>query len=199
MAHKLKLVTVCLAVTALAAGCGSAHHATHHVSPAAGAGNPPAFAWLRPGPPPAGWSVVHLQSAAALAYPPDWSQVKSDAGTASAARLDRGSGLIAEYLNATPRQGDETLANWASFRPAHNREEGDSDERTLASAQDLRFRDGRGSCVIDRYRTSRTSYQEIACLVSAPAGQSVIVAAAQTSVWARSAPILERAVSAFVA
>ena len=37
--------------------------------------------------------------------------------------------------------------------------------QVLASARGLAFRNGRGSCVIDRYRTPRTSYEEIACLV----------------------------------
>jgi hypothetical protein len=167
--------------------------------PPASAGNPPAFAWLRPAPPPAGWPLARLRGAAVLAYPPGFTRIKSDPGAASAARVDRRSGLITDYLNATPQQGAETLANWASFRPAHNRDEGDSDEQVLAWARGLRFRDGRGSCVIDRYATSRTSYEEIACLIRAPAGQMVIVAAAQTARWADSAPALERAVSAFEA
>lgn len=108
-------------------------------------------------------------------------------------------GLITEYLNATPQQANETLQNWASFRPAHNGEEGDRHEQVLAAARDLRFRDGHGTCVIDRYRTFRAGYQEIACLVKAPSRETVIVAAALASNWSRDAPALERAVSAFVA
>ena len=41
--------------------------------------------------------------------------------------LRKAGGRIVGYLNITPQGGDETLANWASFRPAHNREEGDHD------------------------------------------------------------------------
>jgi hypothetical protein len=164
-----------------------------------GAGNPPPFAWLRPAPPPSTWPLARLQGAGALAYPPGWHRIKSDPGTVSAALVVGRTGLVTEYLNATPKQANETLQNWASFRTAHNQEEGESQEQVLAAARDLRFRDGRGSCVIDRYRTTRTRYQEIACLVRAPAGETVVVAAALAGRWASDAPALERAVSAFVA
>jgi len=206
-----------LAGAALAAGCGSAA-ATHSTTApsttvpstathAAGAPahpvaarstTPPAFAWLRPAPAPPAWRLARLTGAAALAYPPSWQRIQSDPGTVSAAVVTSGTGLITEYLNATPQQANETLANWNSFRPAHNREEGDSQEQVLAAARDLRFRDGRGSCVIDRYRTSRTRYTEIACLVRAPTADTVIVAAGLASRWSQEAPALERAVSAFL-
>ena len=65
------------------------------------------------------------------------------------------------YLNATPKQGTETLANWSRFRPEHNRDEGDRSVRLIASANDLSFRSGRGSCVIDDYTTSKATYREI--------------------------------------
>ncbi len=143
--------------------------------------------------------MARLPDRAALAYPSSWQRVRSDPQSASAARSDTRGDLIEEYLNATPQQGEETLRNWSSFRPAHNQEEGDSHIQVLAAAGGLRFRDGQGSCVIDRYRTSRTSYQEIACLVRGPRGANVIVAAAQVRRWSESAPALEQAVSAFVA
>ena len=192
-----------------AAGCGTTNSGTPKSSESqsgagqtrtdAGAGGPAAFAWLRPAPAPAAWPVAHVPGAIALAYPRTWSRIQSDRGTVSAARVDARSGLIAEYLNATPQQAQETPANWTSFRPAHNREEGDSHVRVLATARNLRFRNGLGSCVIDRYTTSRTTYQEIACLVRGHAGGPVIVAAAQAAGWAQAAPALERAVSAFEA
>ncbi len=158
-----------------------------------------AFVWLHPAPPPEGWSRVRLNSGTSLALPPGWRRIPADRGTASAARVDARSGLIVEYLNATPQQGSETLRNWARFRPDHNLDEGDRHEQVLAAAQGLTFRDGTGSCVIDRYHTSRTSYQEIACLVRRSGRGSVIVAAALTAGWAQAAPVLERAVSAFMA
>jgi hypothetical protein len=34
-------------------------------------------------------------------------------------------GRFDAYLNATPKQGSETLANWSRFRQDHNRDEGD--------------------------------------------------------------------------
>ena len=182
-----------LSLAAIASGCGSGQRAPRR------AGNPPAFVWLRPAPPPSAWSLARLSGTARLAYPPSWHRIESDPGTVSAALVVARTGLITEYLNATPKQANETLQNWASFRTAHNRNEGDSQEQVLAAARDLRFRNGRGSCVIDRYRTTRTRYQEIACLVRAPAGQTVIVAAGLAARWGHDAPALERAVSAFSA
>jgi hypothetical protein len=209
-----------LAGAALASGCGSgsgthstrtpsatappvaAHSATARAPAAAtppATAAPPAFAWLHPAPAPASWRLARLTGSAALAYPPSWRRIRSDPGTVSAALMTSGSGLITEYLNATPQQANETLANWSSFRLAHNREEGDSHEQVLGAARDLRFRNGRGSCVIDRYRTSRARYTEIACLVRAPSAETVVVAAGLSARWSREAPALERAVSAFLA
>jgi len=181
---RMTLVAAALVAAAAIAAVG--------VGGSSGAG---AFAWLRPAPPPAGWHVARTPGGATFAYPPGWRSIETDPGTASAALVEPG--LIAGYLNATPRDGAETVANWSRFRPAHDREEGDRDVRLLASATGLRFRAGRGSCVIDRYSTSRTTYREIACLVSSPRSSTVIVAAAPDRIWARQAPSLERAVSTF--
>jgi hypothetical protein len=107
-------------------------------------------------------------------------------------------GQIAGYLNITPQGGEETLANWATFRPAHNREEGDSDLVPIASASGLRFRNGTGSCVKDRYATSSShQYVEIACIVRGPLATTVIVAAAPPDSWNGLSPVLERAISSF--
>ena len=182
-----------LLVAVIVSGCGGAQSARRS------AGNPPAFAWLHPAPPPSAWRLARLSGTTALAYPPAWHRIPTDPGTVSAALVDARTGLITEYLNATPKQSTETLQNWATFRTAHNEAEGDSDEQVLAAADDLRFRDGHGSCLIDRYRTTRTRYQEIACLVQSPARETVIIAAGLASRWAQDAPALERAVSAFVA
>jgi hypothetical protein len=108
------------------------------------------------------------------------------------------SGGIVGYLNATPRQGDENAADWAGFRVAHNRGEGDREERRLASARDLPFRSATGSCVIDSYLTSSGNrYREIACLVAGRSSTTVIVAAAPPSRWHSEGSLLRRAVSAF--
>jgi hypothetical protein len=186
-----------LAAAATAAGCGGSTSVAGRTSTHAEVRG--AFAWLRPAPAPSGWSTASLGGTAALAYPASWQRVKADPGAASAAVVVPRSGLIVQYLNATPAQGGETLANWATFRPDHNGDEGDMHVQVLSSARDLPFRDGRGSCVVDRYQTTRARYQEIACLVRAPAGETVIVAAALASRWAEDAPVLERAVSAFLA
>jgi hypothetical protein len=153
------------------------------------------FAWLHPASPPAGWKVAR-SSGGALAYPPEWRPIKTDPGTASVALLSDGD-RIDGFLNATPKQGPETLANWSRFRPAHNREEGDRNVRLVASARDLKFRGGRGSCVIDTYRTSNASYREIACLVAGRTSNAVIVAAAPVELWNDQAATLRRAVSSF--
>jgi hypothetical protein len=198
-----RIIALAMCGGLLAAGCaGTTTSTTSKTSSAASAvtpGNPPAFAWLHPAPAPAGWSTARLLGTTALAYPSSWQRVHSDPGTASAALVQPHTDLVVEYLNATPQQGAETLQNWAHFRPDHNQDEGDRHEQILASAKGLRFRNGTGSCVIDRYRTSRTSYQEIACIVRGSHGTSVVVASALAPRWQQDAPVLERAVSAFLA
>jgi hypothetical protein len=188
-------VTVGLAVVAVGgvllatlAGCGGS---------ARGRASGP-FAWLKPGSPPSGWHRARTQGGAVLAYPPGWTPIKTDRGTASVALLGDG-GRIDGYLNATRRQGSETLADWSRFRPQHNQEEGDRSVRLLAATTDGRFRAGRGACVIDTYTTSKASYREIACLVSGPRSSAVVVAAAPSALWEQQAATLERAVSSFVA
>jgi hypothetical protein len=107
-------------------------------------------------------------------------------------------GRIDGFLNATPKQGDETLANWRHFRPHHNSGEGDRHERIVASTTNARFRAAHGSCVIDTYATSKTTYREIACLVEGKRSTAVMVAAAPVALWDQQAPTLERAMSSFV-
>ena len=182
------LVALAVAAVVLIVGVGGGHADHRHAS------GP--FAWLHPAPPPAGWTVARTARGGTLAYPPGWKQIKTDPGTASAALLGRG-GKIDGYLNATPEQGKETLANWSRFRTSHNREEGDRNVRLIASAADLKFRAGRGSCVIDIYTTSKARYHEIACLVAGRTSSAVIVAAAPVELWNGQAATLRRAVSSF--
>ena len=155
------------------------------------------FAWLHRASPPTGWAAARTTGGARLAYPAGWKPIETDPGTATVALL-RGGHRIVGYLNATPKQGTETLANWSRFRPQHNLDEGDRSVHLIASAKDLSFRSGRGSCVIDDYTTSKATYREIACLVSGPGSSAVVVAAAPRALWDRQATTLERAVSAFV-
>lgn len=183
------MVVAALALTVAVTGCGGGQ--TGHRR-AAGP-----FDWLRPAPPPAGWSVARIPRGSTLAYPPGWKPIKTDRGTATVALLGGGE-RIDGYLNATPEQGSETLANWSRFRVDHNRGEGSRNVRLAASGSGLRFRSGRGSCVIDSYTTSKAAYREIACLVAGPSSTAVVVAAAPDELWHDQAPTLQRAVSSFV-
>jgi hypothetical protein len=159
---------------------------------------PAAFAWLHPAVVPANWTTVRLPgSDAALSAPASWEPAAGDPGTRTLVSRAP-SGKIIGYLNATPRQGDENAADWAGFRVAHNRGEGDREERRLASARDLPFRSATGSCVIDSYLTSSGNrYREIACLVTGRSSATVIVAAAPPSRWHSYGPLLRRAINAF--
>ena len=155
------------------------------------------FAWLNPRPAPHAWSVASIPTGAEMAYPPGWQRPHSDVGTASAA-LITSSGRYIGYLNVTPRQGDETLAGWASFRTAHNADEGDRNVTRLASAAGLRFLTGSGSCVKDAYTTSiGARYIETACIVKGSKSTSVIVGTTTPGASAQIAPLLERAISGF--
>jgi hypothetical protein len=183
------LVGVTLAVALLTVTLVGGGRSSHR--PATGA-----FAWLHPASPSARWNVARSRGGA-LAYPAGWRRIRTDPGTASVALLGVG-GRIDAYLNATPQQGPETLANWSSFRPGHNRREGDRSVRLLAASNDLTFRSGRGACVLDDYTTSKAAYREIACLVSGARASAVVVAAAPTALWSHQASTLERAVSSFV-
>jgi hypothetical protein len=185
-------------VAALAiASCGGGAGSSPAGSGAAAPRSAGPFAWLSPAAPPAGWAMGRLPSGrAAFAYPPGWRPIKTDPGTFSAALLGA-HGVIRGYLNATPRQGQETLADWAHFRTAHNRDEGDFRLVSEAAATGLRFRSGSGSCVIDRYTTVRAHYREIACLVRGARASTVIVGAALPGDWARLGPQLERSIASF--
>jgi hypothetical protein len=179
-----------LAALALAAaGCGGS--AATRSSSASG------YGWLVPAAAPAGWHTVTIPSGAALSYPPAWRQLPGDRGTATVVLRDSNDDYLG-YLNLTPRQGDETLGNWSSFRVEHNAEEGDLQVKKLDSASGLRFRSGTGTCVRDSYTTTvKNEFIELACLVQGSRGSSVIVAAAPPREWSVIAPVLERAVSAF--
>jgi hypothetical protein len=156
---------------------------------------PPGFRWLQPQHTPHGWKLARLPSGnATFAYPRTWRPIRTDPGTASVALLGHGRS-IRGYLNLTPRQGTETLANWPSFRIEHLGDEGSTDVRLIASAHGLGFRSGRGTCVIDSYRTSRARYREIACLVAGTRTSSVVVGAAPSKTWAQQAGTIERAIA----
>ena len=185
--RSLGAVVVLVAALALA-GCGGGGGGAAHSS---------AFAWLRPGAAPPDWSAARLPGGTAtLAYPRTWRQITSDPGTVSAAQVGA-HGTIVGYLNVTPRQANESLANWTTFRPTHNAHEGDRQVRVLAAVRNVPLRAGRASCVVDTYRTSRAPYREIACLIDGAHGANVIVAAATAAAWPHRQAQLERAVRAY--
>ena len=136
---------------------------------------------------------------AVLSYPPSLRPVQSDKDAASVARLSP-TGAYLLYLNVTPRQGDETLGNWATFRLKLLQEDDASSAHEVSAARGVRFRGGTGSCVMDDYitRIGAHHYEEIACLAQGQTGASVVVAAALASQWAKARPMLEQAVAAYV-
>jgi hypothetical protein len=157
---------------------------------------PGPFAWLHPAAAPAGWLVARTAGGATFAYPPGWRPIKTDPGTASVALL-RGGGQLDGFLNETPAQGGETLANWSRFRPQHNSHEGDRDVRVVAVTERAAFRSGRASCVIDTYTTSKAHYREIACLVADGGASAVVVGAAPGARVGQQTATLERAIATF--
>jgi hypothetical protein len=155
-----------------------------------------AFAWVRPETQPRDWRLAATRTGPLLAYPPGWREIQTDPGTASAAPAGV-HGVFAGYLNATPRSGGETPANWSRFRVAHIGAEGARRVRLEAAATGLYFRSARGSCVIDSYSTSKARFREIACIIAGAHATTVVVAAAPVAAWAQKVALLERAVASF--
>jgi hypothetical protein len=159
------------------------------------------FPPLVPAAAPAGWIHAELPNGTAvLSYPPSLRPLAGDKDAVSAAQRGPG-GRFQLYLNATPRQGTETLAHWAAFRLGLLRDDDAATAHQDASAQGVKFRGGTGSCVIDDYitRIDGHHFQEIACLVQGRTSASVVVAAAPAAQWPRARPLLLRAVDAYVA
>jgi hypothetical protein len=157
-----------------------------------------AFAWVQPETLPADWSTRQLpNSPATMPIPAGWRSAHGDPGTQTA-ELKSPDGDIDGYLNVTPQQGDETLANWSEFRVEHNEEEGDREVKLLAAASGLRFPTGTGSCVLDSYLTETGNrYREIACIVAGDSATTVIVAAAPPEHWAAEETAIQRAITSF--
>jgi len=142
---------------------------------------------------PAGWRTARSPLGATLSYPASWQQVSGDADTLSAQLREHGH--IVGYLNLTPRQGDERISNWASFRIAHQRGEV-LDVRLISAVAHRRFRTGTGACVTDSYTTtSAARYIELACLIEGRQ-PAVVLGAAPPQDWATRAPVIEQAIEA---
>jgi hypothetical protein len=189
------------AVSVAVAGCQSSAPATGHgdgdgksTAPAV----PPVHV-LPAKPAPAAWHEASLSDGGAvLAYPPDMHPVSGDRGTVSVAQLSA-PGNYLMYLNATPKQGAETLSNWPEFRLEHLTDDDASTARQLAASDGVRFLGGTGTCVIDAYITKDNAHHftEIACFVQGKTSSSVIIAAAPTASWATASGLLMRAVAAY--
>jgi hypothetical protein len=186
--------------TATSPPAASGAPATPGVSAARDGARGRMFPKLVPAPAPSGWRHLTLpDGTAVLSYPPGMRRIGGDDDALSAAKRSPG-GRFLLYLNATPRQGDESLRNWVSFRLRLLRADDAARARLVAAVSGQRFRGGAGSCVIDDYvtRIHSNHFTELACLVRGLAGVSVIVAAAPTARWSAAEPILGRAVSAYL-
>jgi len=193
-------------VTACGGGSTPAQPPASHAPAAASATSPaptaPAgFAWFRPGPAPKDWLRVSLPGQrATLSYPGSLRPMHGDPGTVTVGSTSP-SGAVLVYLNVTPRQGDETLRDWPSFRVDHLREEGQAVLRVDGVSPSLSFRGGQGRCVIDSYTTKihGNHYREIACYIRGAHAASVLVAAAPAAAWRDTAALLEKVVSSYQA
>lgn len=133
-----------------------------------------------------------------LSIPPDAAPAESDPGSLSATATSS-TGDLRIYLNATPRQGSESLDNWIAFRLDHLADENSSPPTKIADRNGMAFLGGTGSCVEDSYVThvGNNRYREIACLVAGNKGSSVLIVAASADSWPLYGPVLERAVDAY--
>jgi hypothetical protein len=130
-----------------------------------------------------------------MAYPSGWRPVHGDPGTATVALFDASHRYLG-YLNLTPQQGAETLANWARFRPDHDRDEGDRSVATLAAVSDRQLGTESYSCIEDSYTTAiDEKYIEIACIIRGPRSTVVAVGASPPREFSRIAPLLRRAIT----
>jgi hypothetical protein len=170
------------------------------VAPGGAAASPvSSFRWFAATPAPPTWNHRALPSGAGvLSYPATFVPLTGrDPAAVSTGHQDRQGTTIA-YLNATPKQGQESLSNWPTYRIEVNRAASDSVHED-GHAFGLSFRGGKGSCVIDDYWTKGKvhHYREIACFVQGRTAASVVVAAALQSDWTRELTTLERAVEAY--
>jgi hypothetical protein len=157
------------------------------------------FGWLASTTPPATWSRLTVPSGlGTLSSPPGFRTVGGDPGSLSVA-LRNSAGTYLGYLNVTPRQGPETLQDWAAFRLTHLQSDDAVSVHEDAMVQSVRTEAAVRSCVIDDYVTKVGHHQfhEVACYVMRGSVGSVVVAATPSggpvNVWTQ----LERAVAAY--
>jgi hypothetical protein len=162
-----------------------------------------ALAALTPAAAPTGWSRLEVPLPHGVATigvpPPPFAPLAGDPGTASAA-VQGATGLIHAYLNVTPRQGDERLRDFATFRVHFLAGEHDQSVHREGAAEGSALHGGHRSCVLDSYvtRIGHHHYRELACFVVGDrGGAAVVVAAAAIADWDHFEPQLRRAVASF--
>ena len=133
-----------------------------------------------------------------MSSPPGFRKVEGDPGTLSVA-LRNAAGTYLGYLNVTPRQGRETLRDWAAFRLSHLRADDAVTVHEDAAVQSVRTAAAVRSCVTDDYVTTigHHHFHEVACYVTSGSVRGVVVAATPSGdpahVWTQ----LKRAVAAY--
>jgi hypothetical protein len=160
---------------------------------------PASFAWFRSQAAPGSWLQASLAGrSGVLSYPSTLRSMTSDPGTVTFGLSTR-TGAALVYLNATPRQGGETLRNWPDFRVEHLREEGQTNVRIDATTGTLPFQGGQGRCVVDDYisKAHNNHYREIACYVRGASSASVLIAATRAVTWATYGTMLEQVVNGY--
>jgi hypothetical protein len=158
------------------------------------------FDWLATTIPPASWARLNVPSGlGTLSSPPGFRTVEGDPGTLSVA-LRNSAGTYLGYLNVTPRQGHETLQDWAAFRLSHLLHDDAVSVHEDATAESVGTVGAVRSCVTDNYVTTidHHHFHEVACYVTTRSHSSSVVVAATPSgdpahVWTQ----LERAVAAY--
>jgi hypothetical protein len=179
-----------------------AAHATNAItahSESASSATLGSFGWLASTTPPATWARLTVPSGlGTLSSPPGFRTVAGDPGTLSVA-LRNSAGTYLGYINVTPRQGPETLQDWAAFRITHLRGDDAVSVHEDAAVQSVRTAAAVRSCVIDDYVTTvgHHHFHEVACYVMKGSLGSVVVVATPSGdpahVWTQ----LERAVAAY--
>jgi hypothetical protein len=156
-----------------------------------------AFRWFAAAPAPATWRHHALPPDAGLLYFPATFVDGHDRDGVAREQLG-GHGSVLVYLDVSRKQGRESLSDWPSYRLRLVRGES-NDVHEDGHVFGLPFRGGRGSCVLDDYRTRVQDhhYREIACFVQGGRYASVLIAAALESQWVRAVTTLERAVDAY--
>jgi hypothetical protein len=185
------LLAALIALATVTAALALAGRHTH-------ARQPNAFSWFAARTAPPSWQKITLPDhTGTLAGPRSLVRLPADPGTVALGLPAGVEDLI--YLDATPRQGQEDLPGWATFRIAHLRDDNTASVTVDAHAENLAFLGATGSCVLDEYvtRVGAHHYREIACLVQGLHAASVIVAATPIADWDRYRALLEQVVTAY--